>query len=49
MSTGGGEDCGCCYYNNNMNMNKWYMHNTESVLENEMHKVLGILRYKQIT
>ena len=29
--------------------NKWYMHNPESVLENELQKFRGILRYKQIT
>ena len=29
-------------------MNKWYMHNTESVLKNETPKFSGILRCKQI-
>ena len=29
-------------------MNKWYMHNPESVLENEMKKFFGILKYKRI-
>ena len=29
--------------------NKWYMHNPESVQENEMHKLLWIFRYKRIT
>ena len=28
--------------------NKWYMHNPESVLDNETHKLSGILRYKRI-
>ena len=28
---------------------KWYMHKLESFLENETHKILGILRYNQIT
>ena len=28
------------YYNNNNHTNKWYTHNLESALENEMHKIL---------
>ena len=28
--------------------NKWYMHNSESFLENEAHKILWDLRYKSI-
>ena len=28
---------------------KWYMHKSESVLENEIHKFTEILRYKKIT
>ena len=28
--------------------NKWYMHNPESVLENETHKILWDLGYKRI-
>ena len=29
--------------------NKWYIHNPESILENETNKLHGILSYKQIT
>ena len=28
--------------------NKWYMHNLESVQENNTRKILGMLRYKRI-
>ena len=28
--------------------NKWYMHNPESILDNETHKILGILINKRI-
>ena len=30
-------------------MNKWYMNNPASVLENETHKFSGILKFKRIT
>ena len=30
-------------------INKWYMHISESVLENETHKSSAILKYKRIT